>query len=66
VVSISDSDEKRIYDLREPIKRAWAELGVKAVRDGNGRSPLGIAELMENWKDSYPYHDPTHHSLFEE
>jgi choline dehydrogenase-like flavoprotein len=37
--------------LREPIRRAWAELGVERVKDGNGGEPLGISELMENWRD---------------
>jgi choline dehydrogenase-like flavoprotein len=51
VVSVSDSDPKRKYLLREPIRRAWAELGVQMVRDGNGGVPLGIAEMVENWRD---------------
>ena len=51
VVSVSDSDPKRKYPLREPIHNAWTELGLKHVQDGNGGSPLGIAEMVENWKD---------------
>jgi choline dehydrogenase-like flavoprotein len=51
VVSVHDSDPKREYPLRGPIHTAWTELGVKHVQDGNGGSPLGIAELVENWKD---------------
>jgi choline dehydrogenase-like flavoprotein len=50
-VSVSDSDSNRKYPLREPIRKAWSELGVGAVSDGNGGTPLGSAELVENWRD---------------
>lgn len=51
VVSVQDSDSKRKYPLREPIHKAWTELGIKSAQDCNGGSPLGMVELMENWKD---------------
>jgi choline dehydrogenase-like flavoprotein len=50
-VSVSDSDPERKYPLREPIRRAWLELGVQPIRDGNGGAPLGLAELVENWRN---------------
>lgn len=50
-VSVSDSDPKRKYPLREPIQKAWSELGVQSISDANGGAPLGLAELVENWKD---------------
>jgi choline dehydrogenase-like flavoprotein len=51
VVSVSDSDPIRKYPLREPIERAWSELGVKRVWDANGGEPLGLTEAVEAWRD---------------
>jgi choline dehydrogenase-like flavoprotein len=48
---ISSSHPKRKYPLREPIKEAWLKLGYEAIEDGNSGKPLGVSELVENWKD---------------
>ncbi|GFP59598.1 4-pyridoxate dehydrogenase [Trichoderma asperellum] len=51
VVSVSSSDPMRKYPLREPIERAWLELGVGKAWDANGGEPLGLTELAESWRD---------------
>ncbi|KAH8885296.1 alcohol oxidase [Thozetella sp. PMI_491] len=51
VVSVSESNPKRRYPLREPLAQAWSELGVPRNWDSNGGSPLGMAELVESWRD---------------
>ncbi|KAI9172816.1 4-pyridoxate dehydrogenase [Paramyrothecium foliicola] len=51
LVSVADSDERRKYPLRQPLERAWSELGMKRVHDGNAGAPLGLTELVESWKD---------------
>ncbi|KAL7921231.1 hypothetical protein ACQKWADRAFT_327740 [Trichoderma austrokoningii] len=51
VVSVSDSNPLRKYLLREPVERAWLELGVEKVRDANGGEPLGLTEVVESWRD---------------
>ncbi|KAL2822304.1 hypothetical protein BDW59DRAFT_102510 [Aspergillus cavernicola] len=49
-VSISGSGEERRYPLREPLRAAWERVGVEGVEDANGGSPLGLGELIENWR----------------
>ena len=51
VTSVAESDPKRKYGLREPIKAAWEELGLKSNPDGDCGSLAGICELLENWYD---------------
>ena len=51
VTSVAESDVKRKYGLREPIKAAWEELGLKFNPNGDCGSLAGICELLENWKD---------------
>lgn len=51
VVSISDSDPVRKYPLRNLVEQAWLELGVERVKDANGGEPLGLAEIVESWRD---------------
>lgn len=51
VVSVSSSDPNRKYPLREPIERAWSELGVERVWDANSGESLGLTELAESWRD---------------
>ncbi|BCS24209.1 GMC family oxidoreductase [Aspergillus puulaauensis] len=49
VTSVSESDPKRRYPLREPIRDAWLELGEK-FNPGVGSGQLsGIVEFLETW-----------------
>ncbi|MCJ1358220.1 MAG: hypothetical protein MMC33_008219 [Icmadophila ericetorum] len=48
VTSVSASDGQRKYPLREPIRTAWTELGIKHTTDSSG-STSGISEFLENW-----------------
>src|ERR1700761_3523261 len=50
-IRISQSSEKRIYPLREPLLQAWKSIGVEYNEDGNDGSPQGVAETRENWKN---------------
>ncbi|KAF7588777.1 hypothetical protein BBP40_005243 [Aspergillus hancockii] len=49
-VSVSGSSEDRVYPLREPLRKAWGRLGVEAIEDANAGAPLGLGELVENWR----------------
>lgn len=48
---ISANHPKRMYPLREPLKKAWEQAGVKYIVDANNGSPLGISDLQEVWVD---------------
>ncbi|KAI9933160.1 hypothetical protein MW887_007631 [Aspergillus wentii] len=48
--SVSSSSSERNYPLKEPVKNAWARLGVNHIEDGNAGSPMGLTELVENWR----------------
>ncbi|KAL5357225.1 hypothetical protein BJX96DRAFT_144088 [Aspergillus floccosus] len=48
--SVSASHPDRKYGLREPLRAAWEHLGVQYIPDGNAGSPVGLAELTENWR----------------
>ncbi|OGM41146.1 hypothetical protein ABOM_009852 [Aspergillus bombycis] len=48
--SVSSSSPERKYPLREPLRAAWARVGVEYVPDANAGSPLGLGELVENWR----------------
>ncbi|KAF5861703.1 hypothetical protein ETB97_012654 [Aspergillus alliaceus] len=48
--SVSSSSPDRRYSLREPLRAAWARLGVEYVQDANAGSPKGLGELVENWR----------------
>lgn len=50
VTSITASDPKRRYPLREPIQKAWAEVGVHTVPPCNGKL-AGLSEFLETWVD---------------
>ncbi|KAL3455192.1 hypothetical protein BJX64DRAFT_297911 [Aspergillus heterothallicus] len=50
-VSVSRSSPDRKYPLREPLRRAWERVGVKSILDMNAGSPLGLGELVENWRE---------------
>ena len=49
--SVSSSDPNRKYPLREPLQTAWTEIGVKGVPDANDGTPIGRAELVEDFKN---------------
>ena len=49
--SVTSSSPNRKYPLREPTLAAWSKLGHKFNPDGNNGYPLGISELVENWRD---------------
>ncbi|KAI4193644.1 MAG: hypothetical protein LQ346_003860 [Caloplaca aetnensis] len=49
VTSVFDSDPKRRYGLREPIKAAWEELGLALNPHGDCGSLKGICDFLENW-----------------
>ncbi|KAL4916579.1 hypothetical protein BDW62DRAFT_103505 [Aspergillus aurantiobrunneus] len=51
VMSVSASDQKRRYPLREPIKDAWVEIGEKFNPDAGSGDLSGVAEFLETWKD---------------
>ncbi|KAH8653773.1 hypothetical protein BX600DRAFT_553430 [Xylariales sp. PMI_506] len=51
IVSVTESDSKRRYPLRETFERAWSDIGVERVWDANGGAPLGMSELVESWRD---------------
>ncbi|KAJ4305554.1 hypothetical protein N0V90_001085 [Kalmusia sp. IMI 367209] len=50
--SVSSSSNTRKYPLRDKLRDAWARIGVREIADGNSGSPLGLAELVENWHNS--------------
>jgi choline dehydrogenase-like flavoprotein len=49
--SVTSSDPKRKYPLREPLQTAWGQVGVKAIPDANDGTPIGRAELVEDFKN---------------
>jgi len=49
--SVSGSSPNRQYPLRDPLRTAWDKVGVKYISDANSGSPIGLAELVENWRD---------------
>ncbi|TVY17138.1 L-sorbose 1-dehydrogenase [Lachnellula arida] len=50
IISTSASDPDRQYGLREPLLKAWTDIGVKFNPDPVG-STEGISEYLENWRD---------------
>ncbi|ATZ52510.1 hypothetical protein BCIN_08g02090 [Botrytis cinerea B05.10] len=50
VKSISGSDPKRKYPLREPLLKAWKEIGVERVPSNAGKL-AGLSEFLENFDD---------------
>jgi choline dehydrogenase-like flavoprotein len=51
ITSISASDPERKYGLREPIRDAWIEMGVKFNPKPSSGTLAGISEFLENWHD---------------
>ncbi|KAL8665434.1 MAG: hypothetical protein Q9168_007706 [Polycauliona sp. 1 TL-2023] len=49
ITSVFESDPKRRYGLREPIKAAWEESGLHENPYGDCGSLQGICESLENW-----------------
>ncbi len=50
--TVSASSASRKYLLRDQLRAAWAQAGVREIKDGNAGSPLGLSELVENWHQS--------------
>lgn len=61
--SVSASDPNRQYPLREPVREAWAELGVQKIDDINSGAPLGLSEFQESWLDGVRQPAATAYSL---
>ncbi|KAF1977946.1 alcohol oxidase [Bimuria novae-zelandiae CBS 107.79] len=51
VESVTSSDPNRKYPLRAPLQAAWTEIGVSAISDANDGTPIGRAELAEDFKN---------------
>ena len=51
IVSVSASDPRRKYPLRDPVLKAWTELGLKFNPTPGSGSLAGISESLENWAD---------------
>lgn len=51
ITSVSESDPKRRYPLREPIREAWNEIGVQYNPDACSGNLYGISEFLESWYD---------------
>ena len=49
VTTVSASDPQRKYPLREPVRTAWEELGLKYNPNSGCGSLTGISECLENW-----------------
>ena len=49
VTTVSASDPKRRYPLREPVRAAWTELGVELNPNPCSGILTGIAEWLETW-----------------
>jgi hypothetical protein len=50
-ISVSASDPGRNYGLREPIKTAWTDVGVKYNPQPSSGSLAGISDFLENWHE---------------
>ena len=51
VISVAESIPKNEYGLREPLRAAWEELGLRTNPDGDCGALAGICELLESWTD---------------
>ncbi|KIW31180.1 uncharacterized protein PV07_02848 [Cladophialophora immunda] len=51
VVTVSKSSPNRKYPLRDEVLKAWLDLGLDKIENANSGNPLGVGELIENWKD---------------
>ena len=49
--SVESSHPTRKYPFRENIRQAWEELGSKPISDYNNGYPLGLGDVVENWRD---------------
>ncbi|OJJ02478.1 hypothetical protein ASPVEDRAFT_41970 [Aspergillus versicolor CBS 583.65] len=49
VTSVSASDPKRRYPLRDPIRDAWLEVGERYNPDAGSGQLSGIVEFLETW-----------------
>ncbi|KAJ6095319.1 hypothetical protein N7486_006065 [Penicillium sp. IBT 16267x] len=52
----TQSHSLRRYPLREPVREAWMEIGVKSVDDVNGGFPVGLSERVECWNQGRRHH----------
>ncbi|KAL3475778.1 putative glucose dehydrogenase [Aspergillus californicus] len=51
VTSVSASDPKRKYPLRQPLKDAWMDLGLQYNPDSCSGRLAGVCEFLETWHD---------------
>jgi choline dehydrogenase-like flavoprotein len=51
IVTASVRASGREYPLHDKILKLWSHLGLKEIHDANNGHPIGIANLVENWKD---------------
>ncbi|KAI4219890.1 MAG: hypothetical protein L6R36_008007 [Xanthoria steineri] len=51
ITSVFESDPKRRYGLREPVKAAWEEMGLQENPRADCGSIQGICESLENWDE---------------
>ncbi|KIY02456.1 uncharacterized protein Z520_02595 [Fonsecaea multimorphosa CBS 102226] len=49
--TVSKSSPNRKYPLRDQVLKAWLNLGLDKIENANSGDPLGVGELVENWKD---------------
>ncbi|KAF2259764.1 alcohol oxidase [Lojkania enalia] len=49
--SVTSSSANRKYPLRDLLRSAWAKIGVRQVQDMNSGNPIGLGELVENWRE---------------
>lgn len=50
-ISVSGSSPNRNHPLRDTVLKAWQDLGLDRIVDANSGQPLGVAELVENWRN---------------
>jgi choline dehydrogenase-like flavoprotein len=49
--NVSSGHPNRVYPLKNELRAAWEKVSVQFIEDYNNGSPLGLAEMIENWRD---------------
>lgn len=52
-ISVSQSSKNRKYPLRDTVLEGWRGFGLDHISDANSGHPLGVAEMVENWRDGH-------------